>query len=75
MIHVPVNVPINVPVNERQQWFLEQLSAGKQTKATDISAHWKVTEKSAKRDIADLKARGVIEFVGVPKKGFYRVKS
>lgn len=77
MINVPVNVPINVPVNavnERQQWFLEQLSAGKQTKATDISAHWKVTEKSAKRDIADLKTRGIIEFVGAPRNGFYRVK-
>ena len=69
-----VNVPINVPVNERQQWFLEQLSASKQTKATDISEHWKVTEKSAKRDITDLKARGVIEFVGAPRNGFYRVK-
>jgi len=74
MIHVPVNVPINVPVNERQQWFLEQLSEGKQAKATDISAHWMVTEKSAKRDIADLKAREVIEFVGAPRNGFYRVK-
>lgn len=29
-------VPVNVPVNESQQWFLEQLSAGKQAKATDI---------------------------------------
>jgi len=66
---------INVPANERQLWFLEQLSAGKQVRAADIAAHWMVTEKSAKRDIADLKVRGAIEFVGVPKKGFYRVKS
>jgi len=69
------NVPANVPANERQQWFLEQLAAGKQARAADIAAHWKVTEKSAKRDIADLKARGVVEFVGAPKKGFYRVKN
>jgi DeoR/GlpR family transcriptional regulator of sugar metabolism len=74
-VNVPANVPVNVPVNERQQWFLEQLSACKQARATDISAHWKVTEKSAKRDIADLKTLGVIEYVGAPKKGFYRVKS
>jgi hypothetical protein len=25
------------------------------------------------RDIADLKARGLIEFVGAPKTGFYRI--
>jgi predicted DNA-binding transcriptional regulator YafY len=51
---------------------MAQLSAGKQVRAADIAAQWKVTEKSAKRDIADLKTRRVIEFVGDPKKGFYR---
>jgi ATP-dependent DNA helicase RecG len=74
-INVPVNVPANVPVNERQQWFLAQLSAGKQVRAADIAAHWDVAEKSAKRDIADLKECGAIEFIGAPKKGFYRIKS
>jgi DeoR/GlpR family transcriptional regulator of sugar metabolism len=73
-VNVPANVPVNVPVNERQRWFLEQLTAGKQVRTADIAARWKVTEKSAKRDIADLKTRGLIEFVGAAKKGFYRVK-
>lgn len=75
MTNVPKNVPKNVPVNERQLWFLEQLSAGKQVRAADIAAHWKVTEKSAKRDISNLKSREVIEFVGALRNGYYRVKS
>jgi len=69
-----VNVPVNVPVNERQQWFLEQLSTGNNIRAAGMAAYWNVTEKTAKRNIADLKKRGVIEFVGAPKKGFYRIK-
>jgi predicted DNA-binding transcriptional regulator YafY len=70
-----INVPANVPADERQLWFMEQLAAGKQVRAADIAERWRVTEKSAKRDISDLTARKVVEFVGAPKNGFYRVKS
>ena len=71
--HSRNDVPINVPANDRQQWFLEQLAAGKQSRASDLAAYWSISEKTAKRDIADLKKKGVIEFVGAPKKGFYRI--
>ncbi len=71
--HVPENVPVNVPENDRQEWFLEQLAAGRQARAAELAAHWEVSEKTAKRDIAYLKKRGLIEFVGSPKKGFYRL--
>ena len=69
---VPVNVPEHVPVNERQHWFLEQLGAGKKLKAADIADHFTVTNMTAKRDLADLKGRGMIEFIGSPKTGWYR---
>jgi len=68
------NVPVNVPVNKRQQWFLNQLGAGKRVKSIDLAHHWNVTEKTAKRDIADLKNQGMIEFVGSPKTGVYHLK-
>jgi len=67
------DVPVNVPANERQRWFLAQLSRGKPLKAQDIASHFDVTEKTARRDIADLKARDLIEFVGAPKTGFYQL--
>ncbi|WP_246293918.1 ATP-binding protein [Desulfobacter latus] len=49
------DVPVNVPINSRQQWFLDQVKVGVKVTATDIAGHWKVSEKTAKRDIADLK--------------------
>ena len=77
---VPVNVPVNVPVeteglNERQQWFVDQLAAGRKAKATDIEAQWSVVDKTAKRDIAELRKLGLVEFVGAPKTGHYQLKA
>ena len=69
---VPINVSVNVPVNARQQWFLNQLGVGEKVKA-DFARHWNVALKTAKRDIADLKEQGIIEFVGPPKTGIYRL--
>ena len=71
---VPVNVPLNVPVNGRQRWLIDQLANGGRPKAGDVAAHFGVTEKTVRRDIADLKEQGFIEFVGAPKTGFYRLK-
>ena len=70
---VPSEIP-DVPVNSRQEWLLEQLSQGVDIKPISIIEKWNVTEKTAKRDIADLKGRGIIEFVGAPKTGRYRSK-
>ena len=76
-VDVPVNVPVNVPINEsfneRQHWLLDQLSQGRRLKPGDIAIQFGVTEKTAKRDFADIKARGLIEFVGAPKTGSYRL--
>jgi len=71
---VPVNVPVNVGINERQSWFIEQLRAGENVKATDIVEEWSVVEKTAKRDISGLREKGLIEFVGAAKTGNYQLK-
>ncbi len=72
---VPVNVPVEgAALNDRQQWFLEQLSLGRSVKATDIEAQWGVSVKTAKRDIAALRKRELIVFVGAPKTGRYQLK-
>lgn len=71
---VPVNVPVNDPINDRQRWLLNQFGQGHHLKASDVAAHFSVSEKTAKRDIAALKAYNLIEFVGPPKTGFYRIK-
>jgi len=71
----PADVPVSVPVSERQKWFLEQLQAGVNCKASDLAEKWKVTEKTAKRDIADLKKKNLIKFTGPPKTGRYLIQS
>jgi len=69
------DVPVNVPVNKRQRWFLDQLGSGIKCKAPDLADRWKVTEKTARRDISDLKEKGIIEFEGAPKNGAYHIKN
>lgn len=74
--NVPINVPINswpMGLNERQAWFLTELSHNVRVTAEDIASHRNVTEKTAKRDIADLKARKLIRFVGANRTGHYQV--
>jgi len=71
---VPVNVPVNVRVNSRQKWFLEKLSEGVRVTADDLAQHWDVSEKTARRDIAELRKAGVVEFVGAPRTGRFVLK-
>jgi len=71
--HSRADVPVSVPANDRQRWFLEQHEASNQIKASDLAAYCSISEKTAKRDIAGLKRKGLIEFVGAPKNGFYRI--
>jgi predicted HTH transcriptional regulator len=70
----PVNVTVNDPVNGRQKWFLEQLTGGERATSSDLAQRWNVSQVTAKRDIAELKDHEVIEFVGSPKTGRYRLK-
>ena len=72
---VPVNVPANVPVNDRQKWFLKQTGKGIRISGSDLAKYWNISKKTAKRDIADLKQKGLIEFLGAPKNGYYRLRS
>ncbi len=68
---VPINVPINL--NERQKWFLIKLESDKNTAAEHIAKQFSVTKKTAKRDIADLKAKHMIQFHGARKTGCYEI--
>jgi predicted HTH transcriptional regulator len=62
-------------LNERQRWIIEQLLAGIKIKAEDVVQKWSVGEATVRRDLAGLRNHGLIEFVGAPKTGHYRIKS
>jgi predicted HTH transcriptional regulator len=74
-LDVPIIVPVSVPVNDRQKWFLKQTGKGIRISSSDLAAKWNVSQKTAKRDIADLKQKGLVEFLGAPRNGHYRLKS
>lgn len=73
--HVPERDPINDPdqtdLNERQRWFLDRVVEGR-CGARDIAIAWAVSFKTARRDIAALKAADLICYIGSPRKGRYR---
>ena len=65
--------PLEEGLNPRQRWYLEALAAGKTVRASDLGRRWGVSEKTARRDVAMLKGRGMIELVGSRKMGRYRL--
>lgn len=58
-------------LNERQVWLLERVASGERCGTSDVSLRWSVSRRTAKRDFAALKARGLIHFRGSQRKGRY----
>jgi hypothetical protein len=68
----PINVPDRAELNERQRWFLNRVAEGR-CDAREVAAVWTVSLKTARRDIAALKAADLICYVGSRRKGRYRI--
>jgi hypothetical protein len=69
----PANDPITGRLNERQRWILDRVARGLPTRARDVAAHWRVSIKSARRDLAGLCACNLLHFVGARKNGRYHL--
>lgn len=67
-----INDPETVELNERQHWFLTRISEGGRCGATEIVATWKVSLKTARRDIHGLQQTNLLVYVGSRRKGRYR---
>ena len=68
----PINDPEPAELNERQQWFLARVAEGGRYGATEIMAVWKVSLKTARRDISSLQRANLLVYVGSRRKGRYR---
>ena len=66
-----IDVPNRHLLNQRQAWFWTRVAAGDRCCAVDLAAHWNVSEKTARRDIAALKQIGFIRFIGNRRGGRY----
>jgi hypothetical protein len=76
--HVTINFSIikKLPdtLNKRQKWFLQELRSETKIDVLDLSEKWSVSIRTAKRDIRDMKERGLIYFSGSRKYGKYYTK-
>lgn len=70
--HDPINDPEQVELNERQHWFLAQVAGGGRCAAKEIMTIWRVSLKTARRDIGGLQQARLLEYVGSRRKGRYR---
>lgn len=68
----PENDPELKDLNERQQWFLNRLTEGARCDARVIMTLWRVSLKTARRDIRTLQQAHLLEYVGSCRKGHYR---
>ena len=76
-IHDPINVPVKsenvLENNERQKWAIEQMQSNGEFRKAAIIKEFKCANKTAERDLRDLRSRGLIEFVGPAKTGHWRL--
>jgi len=68
----PINDPITGLLNQRQRWFLDRVAGGARCTAVDIIKHWRVSPKTAQRDIAGLRSAGLLQFFGARRNGRYK---
>lgn len=71
LTNVAITDPIDDALNERQRWFLARVDAGSRCRADDLSTHWSVSLKTARRDIAGLCSAGTVRYVCARKNGRY----
>ena len=68
------DVPDDVPnLNPRQQWVLSQIRKGAEVRVNMVVTQFGCSQKTAKRDLSDLKDRRLVRFVGSPRTGHYRL--
>ena len=68
------NVPDDVPdLNVRQQWVMTQIEKGTEVRASMVVEQFGCSQKTAKRDLADLRDKHLLRFVGAPRTGHYRL--
>ena len=59
--------------NERQEWVLRELKKGAAIRRSMVVEHFGVADKTAKRDLSDLKTLGLVEYVREGRGGHYRL--
>jgi DNA-binding response OmpR family regulator len=67
--------PDHDPGNDRQSRIVRFLKRGDTIRVSDVVLRCDCSHSTAKRDLSTLRRRGLIEFIGSPRTGHYRLKS
>lgn len=74
-VSINVTLPSSLAalLNHRQLWFLGRLQQGWFPNAENIETTWRVSLRTAQRDIATLVDIGLVRFTGARKTGWYEL--
>jgi CheY-like chemotaxis protein len=61
--------------NERQEWVLREIRKGTQLQRVMLEKRFCIHSRTAKRDLAELTLRGLIEYVGDGRSGHYTLRA
>ncbi|MCL2645566.1 MAG: response regulator [Phycisphaerales bacterium] len=73
LAEAPPLVDENNELTARQQWILAELRSGTKIRRSDVEARFKCSDKTAQRDIGELREQGLIEYIYLPHPGHYRI--
>lgn len=65
--------PQNDSLNDRQAWIIQQLRSGTGLRIGDVVDQWGCSKTTAKRDLAELRDRGLIKFEGAARTGCWQL--
>ena len=65
--------PSRQQLSERQRWVLAQLASGVKLQRRQIEEQFGISNRTAKRKLAELTAAGMIAFDESARPGFYRI--
>ena len=72
-INVIVSTQIGQKLNQRQLWFLGQLQQGYKVSNSKLISVWKISSRTAYRDISELVKVGMVKRTGTKKIGYYKL--
>jgi len=64
---------VRATLDPRQFWFAGEIVAGRAVRASDLQERWDVSGAMARRDLRALHEKLVVEYVGPPKTGKWRL--
>ena len=74
-VNDPHNEPHNDTLNKRQSWIMQQLQGRVHLRIRQVINRFNCSNSTAKRDLADLRQKGLVTFEGTARTGYWRLRN